>query len=75
MNRFEYEITKHSAKEFKRTNFFCTASGECALGEVPDQETLLLKKLFDDRGNQGWELVQLVFGQDGILAFWKRSTE
>jgi len=75
MSLFEYDITKHSDQDFKKTNFFCTASGECALGEVPDQETLLLKKVLDERGNQGWELVQLYFGKDGIVAFWKRGIE
>ncbi len=75
MNRFEYEVTKHSDREFNKTNFFCTPSGECTLEEVPDQEILLLKKVLDDRGNQGWEMVQLYFGKDGIIAFWKRSIE
>lgn len=72
MDQFEYDITKHSAEEFKKISFFCTASGECAMEEVPDQETLLLKKLLDDRGDQGWEVVQLIFSKDGVMAFWKR---
>jgi hypothetical protein len=26
-----------------------------------------------ERGLQGWELIQLVFGKDGEAAFWKRK--
>jgi hypothetical protein len=26
-------------------------------------------------GEEGWELVQLVFHQSGIVSFWKRSIE
>jgi hypothetical protein len=27
----------------------------------------------NDRGRQGWELVQISFSKDGAMAFWKRA--
>lgn len=75
MNRFEYDITKHSAEEFSKTCIFCTATGQCNLEEVPDQENDLLKQVLNERGSKGWELVQFSFGKDGLIAFWKRRLE
>jgi hypothetical protein len=40
--------------------------------EVPGVQPSILKSVLNERGEQGWELVQLSFGKDGIMAFWKR---
>jgi hypothetical protein len=72
MNRFKYEITRRPASEFKQLAYFCTDQGECSLEQIPSDQTNALKGLLDERGEQGWELVQLFFGNDGIVAFWKK---
>jgi hypothetical protein len=28
--------------------------------------------LLNERGGEGWELIQLLFGKDGVMACWKR---
>ncbi|MBW1711147.1 MAG: hypothetical protein JRG97_15460 [Deltaproteobacteria bacterium] len=73
MKTFEYEITKHPAEEFHKLVYFCTESAECSLREVPDDQAAKLGDILNERGRQGWELVQVSFGQDGIMAFWKRK--
>jgi len=73
MNRFKYEITRHPASEFKQLAYFCTDQGECSLEQIPSDQTNVLKGLLNERGEQGWELVQLFFGNDGIVAFWKKA--
>lgn len=73
MNRFEYEITRHSADSFGRVVYFCSEEGECGIKEIPAEEPQALVDLMNERGLDGWELVQLVFGRDGVLAFWKRQ--
>lgn len=70
---FEYEITKHPAGDFEHLVYYCTEQGDCSLKDLPTDSLVVLKDVLNDRGSQGWELVQLVFGKDGVVAFWKRS--
>jgi hypothetical protein len=72
MAGFEYDITKHPAETFNQLVYFCSESGECKLQELPSGQLGALKDVLNDRGAQGWELIQLSFGKDGIVAFWKR---
>jgi hypothetical protein len=73
MKRFQYEISRHPSSEFKQLVYFCTDQGECGLEQVPSNQTDALKGLLNERGKQGWELVKLFFGKDGIVAFWKKA--
>lgn len=72
MIKYEYKITRHPAEEFNRLKYFCTEAGECSLEEVPDQQTDILRSILNRQGSEGWELVQVFFGKDGVVAFWKR---
>jgi len=73
MKSFEYEITKHPAESFEKVIYFCTETGECTLDEVPVDQTEILAEILNERGKQGWELVQVAFGKEGLMAFWKRK--
>ena len=70
---FEYDITKHPADDFEHLVYYCTDKGECDLKDLQSDSLDVLKVALNDRGSQGWELVQLIFGKDGVVAFWKRS--
>lgn len=71
-NVFEYEITQHPAEGFNQVVYFCSEAGECSLNEVQGDQTKILEDIMNERGKQGWELVQISFGKDGLMAFWKR---
>jgi hypothetical protein len=73
MKRFEYEITKHPADQFKQMVFFCTKDGECGYDQLPADQMKKMEELLKEMGSQGWELVQIFFGKDGVVAFWKRT--
>jgi len=73
MKQFEYEITQHPADTFKQVVYFCTEAGECTLDEVPRDQTEVLTGVLNERGRQGWALVQVTFGKEGAMAFWKRK--
>ncbi len=73
MKRFEYEVTKHPADNFTHLVYFCSAEGECNIHQVPSEQTRILTDLLNKRGTDGWELVQTLFGKDGIVAIWKRE--
>jgi hypothetical protein len=75
MKQFEYEITQHPADEFKQVVYFCTESAECTLDKVPRDQTEVLTEILNGRGKQGWALVQVSFGKDGAMAFWKRRVK
>jgi hypothetical protein len=72
MERFEYEISTHAGNAFTKVTYFCSEDGECSLQEVPEEASQILVDLMNERGSEGWELVQFVFGKAGIIAFWKR---
>jgi len=72
MNRFEYQVTRHSAESFKKVVYFCSEKGECGIQEVPGSESAIFVNIMNEQGSDGWELVQLFFGRDGILGIWKR---
>ena len=73
MRKFEYEITKHPAGEFKHLVYFCSDNGECNIDQLPADQLTIMKDILNDRGSQGWELVQVSFGEDGLIAFWKKE--
>jgi hypothetical protein len=73
MKRFEYEITTHSAEMFTHLVYFCTEQGECNLDQVPSDQKKVFEDLLNERGAQGWEVGQTVFGKDGVMIIWKRE--
>ncbi len=72
METYEYEISVHDSSEFSNIIYFCNEKAECS-GDALTNEQQMLSRLFNERGVEGWELVQLVFGKDNIMAFWKRK--
>lgn len=75
MQRFEYEITSHDANTFNELVFYCSESGQCNLTDIPPDQTTILQNILNDRGWEGWDLVQISFGKNGLLAFWKRQVK
>ncbi len=73
MKKFEYDITKYPASEFTHLVYFCTDQGECKFDQIPEDQIRVLSEILNERGSQGWELVDLAFGNDGLVAFWKRE--
>lgn len=72
MEHFEYDITHHDGESFMRIVYYCSERGDCKVEGVPGEETRLMAEVLNVRGREGWELVQLLFGRDGVLAVWKR---
>ena len=73
MKKFEYKITRHSAEEFSELVYFCSEKGDCAIEQVPHDQTETLQKILNAEGTEGWELVQISFGPGGIIVFWKKQ--
>lgn len=75
MKRFEYQITSYPAEAFQELIFVCSNQGECKQDRVLGDQSRILAGQLNQSGQEGWELVQLSFGQPGIVAFWKRELE
>ena len=75
MFRFEYDITKHADADFKQFVYFCNSKGECSLDEVGEKDLDTIKQLLNEKGNNGWELIQFSSGSEGVVAFWKRRLD
>ncbi|MFH1138758.1 MAG: hypothetical protein V1816_21990 [Pseudomonadota bacterium] len=75
MKKYEYDVTLHPAAEFREAAYFCGEDGKCNLEEVPGSQVRSLTGILNGRGAEGWELVQLSFGRDGVMAFWKKELD
>jgi hypothetical protein len=73
MKRFEYDITVHPAEQFQQLAYVCTDSGECSAEQIPADQKKMLTDILNDHGVEGWELVQLFFSKQGVVAYWKRA--
>lgn len=76
MKQFEYDITVHPATAFQQLVYFCTSDGECSEeAALAGNMTSKLTEILNARGHDGWELVQMVFANQGIVTFWKRDRD
>lgn len=73
MNKIEYKVDKYSAENFRQIVAFCDEKGECSMDSLPAPQIEKLTEILNAQGNAGWDLVQLLFGQGGALAVWKRT--
>lgn len=75
MDFFEYRVTLHPAEEFNDIILFCSSDGSCNVEEVASGQIKKMETLLNERGLEGWELVQASFGKNGLLVFWKRQIQ
>ena len=75
MKHFEYQVSHHPGEAFKQVVYFCSEVGACSIEEVPADQTRILADILNEKGKQGWELVQVFFGKDGVIALWKRKAK
>jgi hypothetical protein len=73
MKRFEYKITKHLSDTFDKIIYFCSKTGTCSIDEVSKHQTKILTAILNNQGREGWELIQISFGKDGVMVYWKRK--
>jgi len=52
--------------------FVVSPANAVLIDEVSKDQTRILADILNNRGSKGWELVQISFGKDGVIAFWKR---
>lgn len=73
MKRFEYDVQVYQASAFQQLIYFCTSDGECSEEPAPANLTTRLTELLNERGREGWDLVDIIPSKSGILSVWKRE--
>jgi hypothetical protein len=83
--QFEYKVKIFSMNDLNEKGivvdsennivYACRTDGACEIHDVKMEQLDNLSSVLNVMGEEGWELVQLVFHQSGIVSFWKRSIE
>ena len=73
MKEFEYEISIHHLQRENRMRIFCSEKGDCSVEDVKGSDSLAVIGVLNERGRSGWELVEILFGGDGFICFWKKE--
>lgn len=73
MKEFEYEISIHHLQRENRMRIFCSEKGDCSVEDVKGSDSLAVLGALNERGRRGWELVEILFGGDGFICFWKKE--
>jgi hypothetical protein len=83
MERWQYRITVYTAADIQAQlsqpvehvppQIFCDDEGACYFDPGRDPLVEAMEHLLDDAGEEGWELVQVVFRPEQMICFWKRS--
>ena len=82
MNRWRYRITVHTRADVLAQlsepleqvppMIFCDDEGVCYFDTGPNPLTQAIEQLLTQIGEEGWELVQVVFRSEQIIGFWKQ---
>ena len=84
MTRWRYRITTHTVPDILERvsgleqaedvppTIFCDDQGACYFDAAPNRLTDAIQALLDQVGEEGWELVQIAFRPQELVAFWKQ---
>ncbi|MGD1995507.1 MAG: hypothetical protein PVH62_01920 [Anaerolineae bacterium] len=82
MDNWTHQITVHAAADILDTlrepappvppTIYCDDEGACYFDAGPNPFTQAIEQLLDEVGEEGWELVQVLFRPQQMICFWKR---
>lgn len=78
MKNWEYDISFHIIEDenFPKDQVIaCDTEGHCFFNDVMKPHLDFFKNLLNERGSEGWELVQLGYHRGSLVCFWKREKE
>ncbi len=78
MKNWEYDISFHHVedKDFSKEQVIaCDTEGHCFFNDVMRPYLDFFKDILNERGLEGWELVQLGYHRGSLVCFWKREKE
>ncbi len=76
---WEYQITIHELPELKaegqKRTIECDQAGLCFVHDVFQGGLQWLEDLFQEKGKEGWELIQSGYHHRQLFCIWKRRKE
>jgi len=79
---WRYKITVHQASDILQNltetvedvppAIYCDDEGACYFDEGVNPFTEAIARLLTGIGDEGWELIQVVFRPDQMICFWKQ---
>ena len=78
MARWEHKATLHNLSDMfgeGQRSIECDAKGQCLVHDLPDRSLEILKRVLDEQGETGWELVQCHYHDGELLCLWKKEAE
>ncbi|NIN68815.1 MAG: hypothetical protein GTO63_29835, partial [Anaerolineae bacterium] len=87
MERWEYDITTHAASEVLEAReqlghppdpqalevVYCDTEGVCFFDEAPNPYVEAIIHILNEKGKEGWKLVQVTFRQADFIGIWRRE--
>jgi len=82
MTDWRYRITVHATDDVLRElsepveeaprMMYCDDEGACYFDDGPNPLTQAIERLLNQVGEEGWELVQVMFRPEQMIGFWKQ---
>jgi hypothetical protein len=84
MEKHEYTITVHTADEILATIpdltaeveppvLYCDSQGVCFFDDAPNPYLTAMVEILNEKGEQGWILVQVALREQDMICFWRRE--
>ena len=87
MDRWQFQITTHSAAEVLRVReelgyppvegsgpvVYCDAEGVCFFDEAPNPYVDSIVHILNQHGQEGWDLVQMVLREADFICIWRKE--
>lgn len=85
MKKWEYDISFHSFEDLgiseEEVDFpaeqviACDPEGHCYFSDVMRLYIDKFMTMLNDRGSEGWELLQLEYHRGSVVCFWKHAVD
>ncbi len=83
MKKWEYDVSYHSFEDLgisredidfpEGQTISCDMEGHCYFNDVTKSYMDLFRSTLNDKGDEGWELLQLECHRGSLICFWKRE--
>ena len=79
---WEYQITRHRLQDFAQgaegesgNPVICDDKGECFLHDTSQAAADMIREVFNEQGQSGWELIQFGYHLGELMCVWKRAVD
>jgi hypothetical protein len=82
MDNWHYKVTVHEPEDILENlsqaveevppTIYCDDEGACYFDRGPNPFTQAIELVLNEVGDEGWELVQIMFRPNQMIGFWKQ---